>query len=86
MDDEGVDGVETTIVCAVLLADGWHEIQQGSFRVGEPADGWHDDMTPIALEDRPVPMFTYLEETDGAPMRVKGALSSILAVKERVYD
>lgn len=83
-----VDGVEITIVFAVLHADGWHDIQQGSLRVGEALDGWYRDTHPVTLADadKTVPMFSYLEDKEGARVIVRGPLSSILAVKELVYD
>jgi hypothetical protein len=82
-----VEGVEITTVFELLLADGtWHKIEQGSLQIGEPEGDWYNDMVPVAIEDGPMPMFSCLLDGDGPHVKMKGQLSSILAVKERAYD
>jgi len=64
-------------VVAVLLADGWHRIIQGSFSVGALGFG--------AAADPEVLGFCFEEADDGSPYRpaaLAGPLTSILAVRQ----
>ena len=70
--------IATTKVVAVLLADGWHRIVPGSFRVG-----------PLSFEPEAgpgTPGFRFEEEADaGRPYRpatLAGPLGSIIAVRQ----
>jgi len=69
--------IATTTVVAVLLADGWHRIAPGSFRVG-----------PLSFEAEAgpgTPGFRF-EETDAGrpyqPTVLAGPLTSIIAVRQ----
>jgi hypothetical protein len=70
--------IATTKVVAVLLADGWHRIVPGSFRVG-----------PLSFEAEAgpgTPGFRFEEEAEtGSPYRpatLAGPLGSIIAVRQ----
>ena len=70
--------IATTKVVAVLLADGWHRIVPGSFRVG-----------PLSFEPEAgpgTPGFRFEEEAEtGSPYRpatLAGPLGSIIAVRQ----
>jgi hypothetical protein len=69
--------VATTRVVAVLLADGWHRIVPGSFRVG-----------PVSFEagaDLGPPGFHFEEPDAGRPYQptvLAGPLDSIIAVRQ----
>ena len=70
--------IATTTVVAVLLADGWHRIVPGSFRVG-----------PLSFEPEAgpgTPGFRFEEEAEtGGPYRpatLAGPLHSIIAVRQ----
>jgi hypothetical protein len=68
--------IATTNVVAVLLADGWHRVVQGSFSVGALGFGLHADPG--------TPGFCLEEADHGSPYRpatLAGPLSSILAVR-----
>ena len=65
------------MVVAVLLADGWHRIVPGSFRVGPLSFG--------AAEDLGVPGFCCEEADPGSPYQptvLAGPLDSIIAVRQ----
>jgi len=69
--------IATTKVVAVLLADGWHRIVQGSFSVGALSFGAGGD--PHILG------FWFEEADDSSPYRpaaLAGPLNSILAVRQ----
>jgi hypothetical protein len=64
-------------VIAVLLADGWHHVVQGSFSVGPLSFG--------AVHDPDVPGFWFEEADHGNPYRpatLAGPLTSVLAVRQ----
>jgi len=64
-------------VVAVLLADGWHQVVPGSFRVGPLGLGAHIELGR--------PGFRFDETRDGSPHRpasVAGPLDSIIAVRQ----
>jgi len=70
--------IATTKVVAVLIADGWHRIVPGSFRVG-----------PLSFEPEAgpgTPGFRFEEEAEtGGPYRpatLAGPLGSIIAVRQ----
>jgi hypothetical protein len=68
--------IATTNVVAVLLADGWHRVVQGSFSVGALGFG--------ADADLGTPGFCFEEADHGSPYRpaaLAGPLSSVLAVR-----
>jgi hypothetical protein len=69
--------VATAKVIAVLLADGWHRVVQGSFSVGAMSFG---------AGDHPGVLGFWFEEADnGSPYRpaaLAGPLSSVLAVRQ----
>ncbi len=69
--------VATTKVVAVLLADGWHRVVQGSFSVGALSFG--------AGHDPDVLGFWFVEADGGSPYRPAvpaGSLNSVLAVRQ----
>src|SRR5271170_2584373 len=71
------NGVDTTNVVAVLLADGWHQIVPSSFSVGPLSFG--------AGPDRGVPGFRFEESETGRPYQptvLAGPLDSIIAVRQ----
>jgi hypothetical protein len=64
-------------VIAVLLADGWHRVVQGSFSVGALNFGAGDDPDVLG--------FWFEEADNGSPYRpaaLAGPLNSILAVRQ----
>ena len=70
--------IATTKMVAVLLADGWHRIVPGSFRIG-----------PLSFEAEAgpgTPGFRFEEEAEtGSPYRpatLAGPLASIIAVRQ----
>jgi hypothetical protein len=68
--------IATTNVVAVLLADGWHRVVQGSFSVGALGFG--------ADADLGTPGCCFEEADHGSPYRpaaLAGPLSSVLAVR-----
>jgi hypothetical protein len=68
--------IATADVIAVLLADGWHRVVQGSFAVGTLSFG--------VGADPGTPGFCFEEADHGSPYRpatLAGPLSSILAVR-----
>jgi hypothetical protein len=68
--------IATTDVAAVLLADGWHRVVQGSLSVGTLGFG--------AKSDLGTPGFCFEEADHGSPYRpatLAGPLSAILAVR-----
>ena len=69
--------IATREVIAVLLADGWHRVVQGTFTVGTLSFGGGAD--PDA------PGFSFEEADDGNPYRpvaLAGPLASVLAVRQ----
>jgi hypothetical protein len=71
--------IDPESVSAVLMADGWHEIERGSFRV----DSYQYLQDELALsEDVGITGFCFDTERGGmmAGSRVAGPLTSILAV------
>ena len=64
-------------VVAVLLADGWHRVVQGSFSIGALSFGAEDDPDVLG--------FWFEEADNGSPYRpaaLAGPLNSILAVRQ----
>lgn len=76
--------IDTRRVIRVLLADGWHDIKQGSFDLDayEFMDGYDDYNQPVVIfkgdQSASIPStgFTFIE--DG--VRIDGPLTSVLAV------
>jgi len=71
------DNVADATVVAVLLADGWHQIVPGSFRVGPLSFG--------AEAGPGTPGFRFEEADAGSPYQptvLAGPLDSIIAVRE----
>jgi hypothetical protein len=66
-----------TMVVAVLLADGWHQVIRGSFSVGPLSLGAHASLGVLGFR---------FEEADGGslnrPASLAGPLDSIIAVRE----
>ncbi|GLY80859.1 hypothetical protein [Actinoallomurus iriomotensis] len=83
-----VDGITVGAVTEVLLASGWHEVEEGTFRVVSTTAPWLDNIEPAIPQGGEVAMFSFQDgsrEVGAAPVIVKGPLSSVLAVKE-VFD
>jgi hypothetical protein len=79
-------------VVAVLLTDGWHNVEGASFVLDSYEYVWHDDDDPAHLElvhgggnsDVCATGFRFLERVDDVVERfwTSGPLTAILAVRE----
>lgn len=75
--------IDAKHVTAVLLVDGWHVIEPGTFKI----EGYdiRDDGYPLIAREFPDHGFTFVEldEESYALSSVSGPLSSLLALRHR---
>jgi len=74
--------IDTEHVTAVLLVDGWHVIEPGTFKI----EGYdiRDDGYPLIAREFPDHGFTFVEVDESyVASSVSGPLSSLLALRHR---